>query len=435
MSVLALVPEVVLDATGVHRDLAVLLDPDDGTIDGLIGAAHAPADAVRLPRTALAPGFVNGHSHSFQRDLRGRVERVSRLAPEDDFWTWRTAMYEAAGAKDPELIGDVARRCFAQMRNAGYTAVGEFHYVHHQPDGTPYARPNALAEAVCEAAEDVGIRIVLLLTAYERGGFGRPPDEGQRRFCDPTVEAYLERLEALQQWAADRPLVTVGAAPHSVRAVSEAWLRRIAEHCADHDLVLHIHADEQPREIEETLAATGLRPVELIERSGALSHHTTIVHGTHCDDAEVALLAARGSTVCACPSTEANLGDGYVPVARLQRAGVPVCVGSDSNTLLDPIVELRELEHVARRSALRRNVLVAEGDPGPAPYLLGCGWASGARALGLPAPFVEAGAPADLIALDLSHPEIAGTADEHLPAAIVMAGSAALVTRTWVAGR
>jgi len=430
-----LVPEVVLDATGVHRDLAVLIDPDDGTIEALIGASHAPRDAVRLPQTALAPGFVNGHSHSFQRDLRGVVERVSQLAPEDDFWTWRTAMYDAAGALDPDRIRDVARRCFTQMRNAGYTAVGEFHYVHHQPDGTPYARPNALAEAVCEAAEDVGIRIVLLLTAYERGGFDRPPDPGQRRFCDPTVDAYLVRLEALQQWAADRPLVTVGAAPHSVRAVSEAWLERIAAHCADHDLVLHLHACEQPREIEETLAATGLRPVQLIERAGALSHHTTIVHGTHCDDAEVALLAERGATVCACPSTEANLGDGYVPVAQLLRAGVPVSVGSDSNTLLDPIVELRELEHVARRSALRRNVLVAEGDAGPAPYLLACGWEHGARSLGLAAPVVEAGAPADLIALDLAHPEIAGTADEHLAAAIVMAGSAALVTRTWVAGR
>jgi formimidoylglutamate deiminase len=432
---IALVPEVVLDATGVHRDLAVLVDPDEGVIDALIGVTHAPADAVRLPRTALAPGFVNGHSHSFQRDLRGVVERISKLAPEDDFWTWRTAMYEAAGSLDPDRIHDVARRCFMQMRNAGYTAVGEFHYVHHQPDGTPYARPNALAEAVCEAAEEVGIRIVLLLTAYQRGGFDRPPDPGQRRFCDPTVEAYLERLEALQQWAADRPLVTVGAAPHSVRAVSEAWLARIAEHCADHDLVLHLHADEQPREISDTLAATGLRPVELIERAGALSHHTTIVHGTHCDDAEVALLAERGATVCVCPSTEANLGDGYVPVAQLMRAGVPVSVGSDSNTLLDPLAELRELEHVARRSALRRNVLVADGDPGPAPYLLACGWEHGARSLGLPAPLVEAGAPADLIALDLAHSEIAGTADEHLTAAIVMAGSAALVTRSWVAGR
>ncbi len=301
------------------------------------------------------------------------------------------------------------------MRNAGYTAVGEFHYVHHQPDGTPYARPNALAEAVCEAAEEVGIRIVLLLTAYERGGFGRPPDDGQRRFCDPTVEAYLERLEALQLWGG-RPAARHRRrrAPLRARGVGGV-AARIAEHCADHDLVLHLHADEQPREIAETLAATGLRPVELIERAGALSHHTTIVHGTHCDDAEVALLAARGATVCACPSTEANLGDGYVPAARLLRAGVPVSVGSDSNTLLDPFVELRELEHVARRTALRRNVLVADGDERPGAVPAAVRLALG-RALAGPAraPVIEAGAPADLIALDLAHPEIAGVADEHL---------------------
>ncbi len=430
-----LVPEVVLDQTGVHRDLAILIDPGEGIIDGVIGAVHAPGDAINLPRTALAPGFVNAHSHSFQRDLRGIVERVSHLAPEDDFWTWREAMYAAAGALDPDSIRDVALRCFAQMRRAGYTAVGEFHYVHHRPDGTPYERPNALAEAVCEAAEEAGLRIVLLLAAYERGGFGRPPDAGQRRFCDPSVGAYLDRLTALQEWAAGRPLVTVGAAPHSVRAVSEEWLARISEHCSDHDLVLHLHAGEQPREVGETLAATGLRPVALIERAGALTQRTTIVHGTHCDDAEIALLAARGATVCACPTTEANLGDGYVPARRLLGSGVPIAVGSDSNTIIDPLLEIRELEHVARRTAQRRNVLVATGDAGPAPYLLSCGWSSGAAALGLPAPVIETGAPADLIALDLDDPEIAGVADAHLAAAIALAGSAALVTRSWVAGR
>jgi formimidoylglutamate deiminase len=414
-----LVPEVVLDATGVHRELAVLVDPDDGLIDGVIGAVHAPADAMHLSRTVLAPGFVNAHSHSFQRDLRGIVERVSRHTPQDDFWTWREAMYAAAAALDPDAIRDVATRCFTQMRGAGYTAVG----------------PNALAEAVCEAAEEAGVRIVLLLAAYERGGFDRPPDAGQRRFCDPTVDAYLARLAALQEWAAGRPLVTVGAAPHSVRAVSEAWLARISEHCADHDLVLHLHAGEQPREVTETLAATGLRPVELIERAGALTHRTTIVHGTHCDEGEIALLAARGATVCACPTTEANLGDGYVPARRLLEAGVPVAIGSDSNTIVDPFVEMRELEHVARRTAQRRNVLVTPGDDGPAPYLLRCGWASGAAALGLPEPAIETGAPADLIALDLDHAEIAGVADTHLASAIAMAGSAGLVTRTWVAGR
>ncbi len=430
-----LVPEAVIDQTGVHRGLAVMIDPDSGTIDGLVDSTHAPADAIRLGRTALVPGFVNCHSHAFQRDLRGIVERVSADRPEDDFWTWREAMYAGAAAQDPDRMFDVARRCYEHMRRAGYTTVGEFHYVHHQPDGTPYERPNALAEACASAAEEVGLRIVLLLAAYERGGDGVAPSEGQRRFCDATAAAYLGRLEGLCAWAESHPLVSVGAAPHSVRAVSAGWLEQIAAYCAQHGLVLHIHADEQPREIEECLAEHGCRPAELIDRVGALGAGTTIIHGTHCDDAEIALLAARGASVCVCPTTEANLGDGYAPVRRLFAAGVDVCIGSDSNTIIDPLGELRELEAIARRTALRRNVLVAEGDTGPAPYLLSCGWERGARSLGLPAPGIEAGAPADLLALDLDNPEIAGTPDEHLVAAIALAGSAGLVTRTWVAGR
>jgi formimidoylglutamate deiminase len=411
------------------------VDAQHGLIERVLAAADAPPDALRLHRTLLAPGFVNVHSHAFQRDLRGAVERRAEHEPEDSFWTWREEMYAHAAVLDPERIRDVARRCFGQMRAAGYTAVGEFHYVHHRPDGTPYPSPNVLAEAVCAAAEDAGLRIVLLLAAYERSSAGSGPTEGQRRFCDPTVDAYLERLSALEEWAAARPLVRVGAAPHSVRAVSAAWLERIAGHCADRGLVLHVHADEQPREIEESLAEHGLRPVEVLDRAGALGSRTTIVHGTHCNDLEIDLIAARQASVCVCPSTEANLGDGYAPVGRLFDAGVALCIGSDSNTIVDPLAELRSLETIARRTALRRNVLVRAGEPGPASYLLDCGWSAGAQALGLATPLIREGAPADLIALDLDNDQVAGVADEHLAAAIVFAGSAALATRTWVGGR
>jgi formimidoylglutamate deiminase len=430
-----LVPELCLDAAGVHRDLAVVLDVEGGTVDAVIGAAHAPADALRLPGLALAPGFVNCHSHAFQRDLRGRVERVSPERPDDDFWTWREAMYAAAHALDPTSMHDVARRCFRQMRRAGYTVCGEFHYVHHQPDGTPYDEPNPLAEAVCTAAEAEGLRICLLLAAYERAGAGLPPTPAQRRFCDPTVDAYLDRLDALAAWAHERPLVTVGAAPHSVRAVSADWLQAIAAYCTERHLPLHVHADEQPREIEECVAEYGVRPVQLLARTGALGPLTTIVHGTHCDADEIAVLAEHGATVCACPTTEANLGDGYVPSAAFLAAGVPMTVGTDSNTRIDPFEELRELEACARRTALRRNVLVRPGDPGPAAVVLDAGWANGWRSLHLPSGGIDAGAPADLVALDLDHDEIAGVADDDLPAAIVFAGSASLVRRSWVAAR
>ena len=426
-----LVPDAVLDAGGVRRGVAVRIA--DGHVAAVLPAAEAGPDALALPGSMLAPGFVNVHSHAFQRDLRGLVERRSP-AGRDDFWSWRTPMYAHAASLDPERIGDVSERAFAQMRRAGYTTVGEFHYVHHRPDGTPYARPNALAEAVCAAAERVGLRIVLLLTAYARGGWDRPPEPGQRRFCDPSVDAYLERLEALRAWAADRPLVTVGAAPHSVRAVPRPWLERIAEHCAAHDLPLHVHADEQPREVEESLAEHGLRPIELLDACGALGPRTVVIHGTHVDEAEIRLLADAAATVCACPTTEGNLGDGYVPAERLVAAGVRLSVGTDSNTRIDPLEELRELEACARRTALRRNVLVAPGDPGPAPLLLRAGWTHGARALGLAEPRLAVGAPADLIAIDLEGDELAGVADDDLAAALVMAGSAASVQASWIAG-
>lgn len=426
-----LAPEVVLDAAGPRRGLMVELDPEAGVI-----AAVGPASegAVPLPGRVLMPGVANGHSHAFQRDLRGVVERVS---PEgrDDFWSWRTAMYDLAGRLDPDGIEDVSRRTFREMRAAGFTCVGEFHYVHHRPDGTPYDDPNELAMRVIAAAEAEGIRLVLLLVAYARAGAGRPPEQGQRRFCDPTVDAYLERLEDLRRRVAGRPLVTVGAAPHSVRAVPADWLEAIAAHCDAHALPLHVHACEQHREIEECLAEHGVRPVELLHRTGALGSRTVVVHGTHADDREMDLLAAAGATVCACPATEADLGDGYVPAEALHGRGVPVCVGSDANVLADPFAELRELEFIARRTAGRRNVLVAPGEDGPTPGLLRAAWRHGPRALGLPEGRIASGAPADLIALDLAHPRIADVADEHLAAAVVFGGGPGLVRETWVGGR
>jgi formimidoylglutamate deiminase len=430
-----LVPDAVLDGDGLRRGVAVELER--AAIGRVLPTGEVPADAEvkRLTNRLLTPGLVNAHSHAFQRDLRGRVEHVDPARPDEDFWTWREAMYAGAARMDPERIHDVSRRCFAEMRRAGYTSVGEFHYVHHQPDGTPYERPNALAEAVCAAAEAVGIRIVLLLVAYARGGAGREPEPGQRRFCDPTVDAYLERLEALGRWSMFRPLVTIGAAPHSVRAVPADWLETIGAHCAPRGYPLHVHADEQPREIEECLAEHGCRPVELLARTGALGPHATIVHGTHCDDAEIGLLASHHASVCACPTTEGNLGDGYVPAQRLHEAGVRVCVGSDSNVRIDGLEELRELELIARRTALRRNVLVRRGEDGPAPTLLRAGWADGAFALCLPEPRIATGAPADLVAWRLDCDELHGIADDDLAAALVFAGSARSVDRTWIDGR
>jgi formimidoylglutamate deiminase len=366
-----------------------------------------PAPHARLP------GFVNAHSHAFQRGLRGLVERVDRAHPADDFWSWREAMYAAATALDPDSIHDVSLLAFSEMAAAGYVAVGEFHYPHHRPDGSPYPDPNAMAEAVVRAAADAGIQVVLLMTAYERAGAGLPPTAGQRRFCDPSVDAYLARVEAL---AADG--VAVGLAPHSVRAVSRRWLERIAAYAGQTGMVVHIHANEQRRELEECRAEYGRLPVELLADVGLLGDRTTIVHATHVTDGELDLIAQAGASVCLCPTTEANLGDGFLPAARLFERGIRVCIGSDSNTIIDPLVELREIETVARRQAERRNVLVRPGEPGPAPYLLDVGSRNGAHSLGLYEPLPE-------IEIDLDHPQLRGVAGEDLAAALIFGGSAA----------
>jgi formimidoylglutamate deiminase len=365
-------------------------------------------------RTLRLPGFVNAHSHAFQRMLRGRVEHVDPAHPHDDFWTWREAMYAAANSIDPDGAYQIALLLYREMVAAGYTAVGEFHYPHHQPGGRPYADPNAMAKATAAAAHDAGIEIVMLMTAYARAGAGLPPTEGQRRFCDASVDAYLERVDAL---AGE---MRVGLAPHSVRAVPRDWLEQIVAYAASSGMVVHIHANEQRREIEECEAEYGMRPIELLAEIGLLGPRSTLIHATHISDRELDLLAESGATVCACPTTEANLGDGFLPALELMERRVPICIGTDSNTVIDPLAELREIEHCARRLVERRNVLVPPGDVGPAPYLLEIGGPNGARALGLDH------APGE-VEIDLDHPLLAGVAPADVPAALIFgAASAAL---------
>jgi formimidoylglutamate deiminase len=430
-----LLPDLVLEPGGAVRQ-GVAVELDGGQISAVVDAPGVGErdDVVRLPGRLLVPGLVNGHSHAFQRHLRGRVEVRDPAAPGDDFWSWRESMYAAAEALDPRGMRAVAEECFDAGRRAGYTAVGEFHYVHHRPDGTPYEEPNELALAVIDGARAVGVRIVLLMAAYARGGAGRGPTAAQRRFCDRSVEAYLSRVERLAAAVAGDPLVTVGYAPHSLRAVPADWLAEIARHASGTGYPLHIHAAEQPREVAESLEEFGLRPIEHLQNCGVLGPAATVVHATHVSPVELDLLAQTGSTVCACPTTEANLGDGFLPAAELWERGVPVSLGADSNVRLDPFEEARETEGCARRQSGRRNVLVAEGDAGPAPSLWRCLTDHGARSLGLAAPGIVAGAPADLVALDLQHPEIRSVEPRDLAAAVLFSGTAALVRETWVAG-
>ena len=366
------------------------------------------------------PAMVNAHSHAFQRDLRGAAERP---APEahaaDDFWSWREAMYRLAGEHDPGSMREAAGRVYAEMAAAGYGAVGEFHYVHHQPDGTPYADPNAMAIAVAEAARAHGLAIVLLPAAYHRAGWDGgdlEPSPGQRRFCDPDVGSYLARVDALRAWAAGHDGVHVGVAAHSMRAVPAAWLEAIAEYADAHGLVRHIHAHEQPRELEECRAEHGVSPIELLHRTGFLGPRTSLIHGIHVSPDDVARLAESRTIVVSCPTTEGSLGDGHFPALVYRDAGVRIAVGSDSNVRVDAFEEVRELETLARRERRTRHALLAAyGD------LWGEVAANGRASLGLE--------DAGTVTLDRDHPDLAGVADADLPLAVATCASAAVVTR------
>jgi formimidoylglutamate deiminase len=405
-----LIPDLLLDARGARSGVGV-------TVEGgrVVGVGPA-SDGERLVGRAIAPGFVNAHSHAFQRGLRGRVERRDPDHLEDDFWSWRERMYALAESLDPASIREASERCFREMLSAGYTSVAEFHYVHHRPDGTPYGQPNVLAVAVAEAAQQAGIRLLLLPVAYARGGIPR--------FRDAGVDDFLERVDALRGWAKGRDLVQVGVAAHSVRAVPRAWLERIGECARRNDMPLHVHADEQPREIEECRDEHGMRPVELLAETGFLGRRTTVVHATHADERELGLLAERGSSVCACPTTEGNLGDGFLPAQIILRLGIGLQIGSDSHVRIDPFEELREIETGARRLSGRRNVLVQTGEDSPTPWLLAAGW--GRESL-------ETGDPADFVEIDLEHPEVADV--EDLPSALVFGAGSGVVAATWSGGR
>jgi formimidoylglutamate deiminase len=315
-----------------------------------------------VAETLSLPGFVDAHSHGFQRALRGR-------SGGGDFWAWRDLMLAEAERQTPASVRRSYAEVYHELRMAGYTAVGEFHYLGFDE-----------ALAAVEAAEEAGIRIVVLLAAYERGGL--------LRFRQESVTDYLRQIEDLR--ARD---IAVGVAPHSVRACSAQWLEEIGRYAAAERLPLHVHADEQPREIEECIAEHGVRPIELLDRTGCLTDRTTVVHATHADGAELDLLAHAGARICACLTTEADLGDGFIPVERICSRNIGVCIGSDSNVRIDPLEELRELEGIARRQSGRRNVISTEN-------LLCFGADEGAGALGLE--------HWDDVSVDLAHRSLRG---------------------------
>ena len=407
--------------------------------DGAVVAVGEPApgfERVRLPGKGLLPGLVSAHGHSFQRAIRGRTQ--VRQAGRSDFWSWREAMYRAAARLEPEDVRAVARMAFHEMARAGITAVGEFHYLSRDPEGRPYPDPERLAKEVIGAAREVGLRIALLRTAYARGGAGLPALPEQRRFLDGSPGEVVESVLRLEDFTEGDMGATVGLAPHSVRACPAEWIGVLVAEARRRGWPLHVHASEQPAEVEQCRAEHGVTPVALLERLGALGPGTTAVHAIHLTPADVAALGRTGTTVCACPTTERDLGDGVVPADDLLRAGAGLALGTDSNVQIDLLEDARALEGNLRLVRGER-ALLAPVEPGSrvdglALRIYGIASQGGMRSLGLPGGTLSPGEPADFLSIDLEDPSVAGASAEDLVVAVVFSAARTAVRDVWVGG-
>lgn len=398
---------------GVTSGVIVRIGPD-GRIAEVSTGDDPPAGAQRL-RGLVLPGFANSHSHAFHRALRGRTH-----ADGGTFWTWRQAMYQLAERLTPESYLRLATAVYAEMAVAGVSCVGEFHYLHHGPDGKHYADPNEMGLALREAAATAGIRLTLLDTCYLAGGIGTELSGPQNRFNDGSAEAWASRLSDLR----DDSVMRVGAAIHSVRAVPRDQLAHVVAG-AGPDRPLHVHLSEQPAENEACIEAYGRTPTELLHEAGALSSRTTAVHATHLTVDDRRLLGTTRTTACFCPTTEADLADGIGPARELADGGCPISLGSDQHVVIDPLLEARALEHGERlRTGQRGRFSPAE--------LFTASTEAGHACLGWPdAGRIAVGAPADLVAVDLNTVRTSGC----LPEQVFLAASSSDVDTVVVGGQ
>jgi formimidoylglutamate deiminase len=387
---------------------------------------------------AILPGLVNAHSHAFQRVLRGRTE-YRTTSDKDSFWTWRDMMYSAAARLTPEDIYDASRMAFLEMALIGITSVGEFHYLHHAPDGDQYDDPNLLAKEVVRAANDVGLRIALLRVAYARSGFEADPNPRQARFIETNAELYLKNVSQLQRDLGNKnDMAWVGVAPHSVRAVSLAYLKEIVAFANKEKLPVHMHVAEQAAEVSACIQEYGRSPVALLATEGLLSEQFTAVHAIHVTGKAVRMLADARATVCACPTTERNLGDGIVPVDQYFKEAVSVSLGTDSQIQIDLLEDARELEYHLRLQKTERAVLGEANDTSKsalAARLFQCATVNGSRSINVPIAALESGEPVDFFTVDRNDPSIAGASEDDLLAHIVFSQSRTAVRDVVVSGK
>ena len=367
----------------------------------------------------VMPGLVNAHSHAFHRALRGRTHGGT-----GDFWSWRTPMYEIANRLTPDSYRELATMTFAEMALSGITGVGEFHYIHHNTDGTKYKNPNEMGLAMVQAAQRAGIRIALLDVAYLHAALDKPePLAEQKRFSDGNIDAWLDRVDALGEggdgW-------TVGMAPHSVRAVHPRELEDVVAN--RHGKVVHLHVSEQPAENAACVAATGMTPTQVLDNVGLLGPHMTAVHATHLTDTDIGLLGGSRTCVCLCPTTERDLADGVGPAASLRDAGATLSLGTDSNAFIDMFEETRAIETDERLVTGKRGLHTPS-------LLLTAATSVGATSLGWGSHGIQVGNPADFIALSLDSVRLASFDSANGAAHIVHSAAPSDVRDVWVGGK
>ena len=377
------------------------------------------------PTELQLPGIPNIHSHAFQRAMAGLSERHSH--PTDSFWTWREQMYRFAGRITPEAQYDIAAQLYVEMIEAGYTSVCEFHYLHHQPDGQPYADKAAMSRAIIQAARDTGIRLTLLPVLYMTGGFdGRPLSERQSRFGN-TVDAYLDLFRTIRR--EEDAQLRVGIALHSLRAVPEMAIREVMDAIGGKRLPIHIHIAEQLAEVEECKAMRGARPVDWLLANALVDERWTLVHATHLTPAEANGIAESGAVVALCPTTEANLGDGLFPLREFFDLDGRIGIGSDSNISVSAVEELRWLEYGQRLLTRERAVGVTVAEPSVGRSLFEQAVAGGLQSC------AQAEQPEDRIVLDADAPALYGVTQEDLHDRFVFAGNRPLIKEVRIGGR
>ena len=402
--------------------------------DGMIVAGDETANAERVAGHAI-PGLPNLHSHAFQRAMAGLTERAG--PGRDSFWTWREVMYGFVERITPEDAEAIATQLYIEMLKAGYTAVGEFHYLHHAPDGSPYDDVAEMSARVAAAASRAGIGMTLLPVLYMTGGFGgAPAGDGQRRFLN-DVERFLAIVEDMRAAHADDPQVAVGIAPHSLRAVPPEALAEAAAGLAAMDAAapIHIHIAEQVKEVDDCLGWSGQRPVAWLLDNAAVDERWCLVHATHMDTGETTALAATGAVAGLCPTTEANLGDGIFPLRAFTSAGGRLGVGSDSHVSVSPVEELRWLEYGQRLTHLERNVAADDATPSTGAALYRRALAGGAQAMARPISALTAGMRADIVVLDANHPALVHRTGDDVVDSYIFAGNTSPVRHVMVGGQ